>query len=329
VDDTDCTSPATCTAGACLYPGTQCGEACTTGTGECAQGLLCFLFTNTCLPVCTSNADCPGGDCLVISTYGVCLSCPPPVCDPPCTAEQECVEGQCLRKCFPPCDFGFLCDDGTCQAQATDCAPACTPGDFCWSQTCQSVDSSGCPAGMIRLTSPSVCVDRFEASLRDGELGDADGTGTTATAASVNGALPITWVTYPQARQICLNTGKRLCTATEWQALCTGPGFYTYPYGDSYLAGVCNTDTGALYASRTGSFVGCVSQVGGVDFSGNVWEWSDTPYTTSDTREIYGGGFASTPENSTCTSELNALNGGALPLTEARDPLGFRCCKTP
>jgi formylglycine-generating enzyme required for sulfatase activity len=186
---------------------------------------------------------------------------------------------------------------------------------------------------MIRLTSPSVCVDRFEASLKDGVLGSADGTGTTATASSISGVTPITMVTYHQARQICLNSAKRLCAASEWQALCAGPGGHSYPYGDAYVEGTCNSNTSASTASLTGSFIGCISQVGGVDLSGNVWEWTDTVYhaPSFDTRMIVGGGFLSTPENSTCTTELNAINaasGGEVPLTEVRETLGFRCCLT-
>ncbi len=326
LSDTDCQPDGTCSGGVCVYPGKQCGEACTYGAGECAQGLTCSYLFQKCLPICTSDADCPGSTCLIVSTTGICWDCPPPVCDPPCAADEECIDGQCVRKCFPPCDFGFTCNDGVCDPAATDCDPPCTQGEFCWGEDCQTLVTDGCPAGMIYLANLGACADRFEASLRDGSIGNPDGTGVTARAFSISGVAPIASVTYYQASAICQNTGKRLCSSAEWQALCRGSGGYTYPYGNTYVEGACHSNSTSSQAKPAGSYIDCISSVGAVDMSGNVWEWTDTPYSGSEGRKILGGGFGSTPENSTCTTDLNAINSTVYPLTEARTSLGFRCC---
>ena len=335
--NTDCATNGTCTAGKCIYPGKQCGEACTFGSTDCAQGLTCGYFLQQCLPICTTAAECPDSQCLVFGgTSGVCMVCPPPTCDPPCASNEECQDGTCIKKCFPPCDFGFACDNGACTAVASDCTTACTPGTFCYAKTCTPVVTGSCPAGMIYLQDPPVCNDRFEASLKDGSVGNADGTDVTATAASMAGALPLASVTYYQANQICKNSGKRLCTAPEWQAACQGPDQNVYPYGATYVAGVCNSDGINNGTLNTGSSIGCISQTGVVDMSGNVWEWTDTQYSATTDRKILGGGYTSTDVNSACTSDLNFLkddtypNGlsAPLPLTEVRDTLGFRCCLT-
>jgi Cys-rich repeat protein len=329
--DADCQPDGTCQGGTCVYPGKQCGEACTSGGSECAKGLVCGLFSSTCVPVCTSNADCGGEQCWILrGTTGVCLSCPPPQCNPPCGANEECVQGQCVKKCFPPCEFGFACDNGACVPEDAGCAPPCNQGTFCWQQSCRTLETDGCPAGMIYLASRAVCVDRFEASLKDGELGGEDGTDTTARAACVAGVPPINYVTYHQAKKICANSGKRLCKAEEWQAACAGPQGNKYPYGNTYEAGACLVNSSATSPAPAGSYVRCISQVGSVDMSGNLWEWTDTQYSSASDRKIMGGGYVSTDLNSTCSSDLNYLDGQSspVPLTEVRDTLGFRCCVT-
>jgi hypothetical protein len=326
LSDNDCPG-GTCQTGSCVYPGKQCGDSCTAGGNECAQNLLCGLFFQICLPQCSNDADCPGSSCLILSgTFGICISCPPAACSPPCLPDEECQDGQCVDRCFPPCDFGSACSDGDCLPAASDCQPPCASGEFCYGTSCRTLETDGCPAGMIYLPDRRVCVDRFEASLRQGSLGSADGTGTTATAVSMAGMAPISMVTYHQAKKICQNSGKRLCTAPEWSAACGGTGGSTYPYGGSYVEGYCHSNTQDSAARACGSFIHCVSPTGAVDMSGNVWEWTDTQYSSANDRKIMGGGFGSTPENSTCTTDLNAINGTAFPLTEARTSLGFRCC---
>ncbi|NMB74546.1 MAG: formylglycine-generating enzyme family protein [Myxococcales bacterium] len=328
LSDVDC-SGGTCEAGFCRYPGKQCGESCSAGSSECAQGLFCGVFFGTCLPQCATDADCLGGMCVILyGSLGVCLTCPALPCYPPCAPDEECQAQQCVGRCFPPCDFGTVCDDGSCLPADTGCSPPCEESQFCYGASCQPLETDSCPAGMIYLAERRVCVDRFEASLRSGSLGNADGTGTTAMAVSIAGREPISMVTYYQAKQICLNSGKRLCTAPEWSAACAGTGNLAYPYGQSYVEGYCNSNTQESSARLCGSFVHCISPTGAVDMSGNVWEWTDTQYSSVSDRKVLGGGFGSTPENSTCTTDLNAINGAALPLTEARASLGFRCCLT-
>ncbi|MCX7957458.1 MAG: SUMF1/EgtB/PvdO family nonheme iron enzyme [Deltaproteobacteria bacterium] len=322
----DCLANGECIDNICKYPGKQCGESCQQTT-ECASGLVCGLFFQQCLPGCNDNSQCPNGDCLNIGYGGVCMTCPPPPCNPPCGQNEECISGKCIKKCFPPCDFGYSCNNGNCEVMPSDCSPPCQKGYFCFEKICQKYDYGTCPAGMLYIAETGNCIDQFEASYKSGDIGKDDGSDTTAIVQSAGGVLPIVNVTYYQAKKMCENSGKRLCKANEFTQACDGFLNYNYPYGNTYEASACNTNSTSSSSAKTGSYIKCISAYGVVDMSGNVWEWTDTTYSSTSNRMVLGGGYGSAPENTTCRSDLNAVNGQALPLTEKRNSLGFRCCK--
>jgi hypothetical protein len=184
------------------------------------------------------------------------------------------------------------------------------------------------------------CVDRFEASIESGTLGNAtqpeggDGS-TTAVAASKRFTLPARGVTWFQASAACRNANKRLCSADEWASACGGTNDATYPYGDTYAPSTCNgfdairadvVETGAMIIGRVGpsgvnEAEGCVSEHGAYDMSGNVWEWNDTPYFERTRRGLVGGSFRSNRIGLRCLVQDNH----AAP-DEANDAFGFRCC---
>jgi hypothetical protein len=185
------------------------------------------------------------------------------------------------------------------------------------------------------------CVDRYEASIASGSLGNAsqpiDGDGsTTAQPASKRFVQPATGVTWFQARAACGNAGKRLCTSDEWTTACRGADDLTYPYGDAYERNVCNgfdatraapVETGAMIIGidRPDGQVearGCVSADGAYDLSGNVWEWNETGYFDDSRRGLAGGGFRSNRIGLRCVTQDNHA-----PPDELNDGFGFRCCK--
>ncbi len=327
LEKSDCLADGECIDNKCKYPGKQCGEACKE-TKECATGLKCSFLFQQCLPECIDNTQCPNQDCINFGAGGTCMSCGPPKCDPECKQDEECVNGKCIRKCFPPCDFGYICNNGYCEAAQTGCNPPCQKDSFCYDGSCMKYNYGTCPVGMLYITETNSCIDQFEASLKSGDIGKDDGTTTTAIVQSVNGAKPLVYVTYYQAKKMCENSGKRLCKATEFTQACDGLLNFVYPYGNTYDAAACNTgNSSAPEAALCGSFVRCISVYGVVDMSGNVWEWTDSMYSSSGDRMIMGGSFVSAAENTACKSELNAVTGQPLPLTEKRNTLGFRCCK--
>lgn len=325
MSNNDCLPNGECLNNTCKYPGKQCGESCQ-DTSECATGLKCGILLQQCLIACQDNNGCYNGDCLNLGNGGVCLTCAPAKCDPECKNDEECIDGKCVKKCFPPCDFGYTCNNGYCETLASECNPTCQKDYFCYNASCRKYEYGSCPAGMLYISETKSCIDQFEASKKSGEIGSDDGTGTTAIVQSVNGVKPLVNVTYYQAKKMCENSGKRLCKSDEFFAACDGISNYIYPYGNTYIANACNTNSSATSAAPTGNYIKCVSYYGVVDMSGNVWEWTDTTYSVTG-RAILGGSYASSPENTTCKSDLNAINNQTLPLTEKRDTLGFRCCK--
>jgi formylglycine-generating enzyme len=54
--------------------------------------------------------------------------------------------------------------------------------------------------------------------------------------------LPTTMVNFHQAKQICENNGKRLCTETEFEFACQGSENYPYSTGYERPDGICNID---------------------------------------------------------------------------------------
>jgi len=184
------------------------------------------------------------------------------------------------------------------------------------------------------------CIDRFEAGIDSGALGnahqgvdDSDTSldGTTLAKATVGlAATPATAVSWYQAKAACLNAGKRLCTQAEWELACGSHNSAPYPYGDTYNDTACNGffNYNGDNPAPTGSFATCGSAFGVYDMSGNVEEWLDTAAEsirgsgTFNHRLFRGGSFRGNRRSLGCVGEEfhDAPGGGA-------EDRGFRCCK--
>lgn len=171
-----------------------------------------------------------------------------------------------------------------------------------------------CPPEMalIERRDHPLCVDRFEASLR--EVGAEGALASTLhpyferpasarryAAVSVGAVFPQAYISRDEASAACANVGKRLCTRAEWQRACRGGGVRVYPYGDHRVDGACNSgkppllprmfpERGYHYAydahfnapelarepgflARTGELAACTSELGVHDMVGNLHEW--------------------------------------------------------
>lgn len=173
------------------------------------------------------------------------------------------------------------------------------------------------------------CIDRYEASLARGALGGLDGRDTTGVAASVEGRVPIAQVTLAQARRLCENAVKRLCSEKEWQSACRPVGVtqhFSYPYGSRFEAGRCNDWTASASGTRgpapAGSFVRCVTAEGVYDLSGNLVEWAWPAEERDGFVAVHGGSFNHTQSDASCDEDdyKVPVAGG----THA--DIGFRCC---
>jgi formylglycine-generating enzyme required for sulfatase activity len=87
-------------------------------------------------------------------------------------------------------------------------------------------------------------------------------------AASVAGAPPARCITWFQANQACLLSGKRLLTNREWQGAAAGT-----PDPGASDDGSTTCVTNSAGPANTGSRPGCRSAWGAFDLIGNVTEW--------------------------------------------------------
>lgn len=171
------------------------------------------------------------------------------------------------------------------------------------------------------------CIDRYEWPNRLGER-------------------PEVYVDWYQAKQLCLDAGKRLCRRSEWMLACEGPKRMPYPWGYQRQPSPCNVDRvsipfdiGALLEPSTrpdellrlwqaepaGSRPRCVSSHGVYDLTGNVDEWTDNQADNPHTQYVstLNGGYWG-PVRNTCRLATRS-HGPTFRFYQ----VGFRCCAEP
>jgi sulfatase modifying factor 1 len=154
------------------------------------------------------------------------------------------------------------------------------------------------------------------------------------------GQLPTVRVTWHDARRMCEQAGKRLCTEREWTFACEGERALPYLYGYQRDNNVCHFDhqtrrpdrgrlanpaTAAdeyarLYeAVPSGQYDRCVSSFGINDLTGNVDEWtvneSGVPFQSA----LKGGWWG--PIRARCRPATYSHNEVFIYYQ-----IGFRCC---
>ena len=114
-------------------------------------------------------------------------------------------------------------------------------------------------------------------------------------------------VNWAEAVAHCLSRGARLPTETEWEYAARGPDGLVFPWGNGFKRALLNScdrncefnligirvDDGFANTAPVGLYPDGMSWVGGMDMSGNVWEWTssiymDYPYNPNDGREADG-----------------------------------------
>jgi formylglycine-generating enzyme len=170
----------------------------------------------------------------------------------------------------------------------------------------------------------AVCVDRYEFPNRFGEF-------------------PLVVTTFAESQAYCAQSGKRLCSESEWTFTCEGELALPYPYGYARDSSACQIDvsspginedtfnprtTGrtadglsqAWRALPSGRKPRCVSPFGVYDMTGNVDEWTTTVRTWGYPSILKGGYWGK-------------VRTRCRPQTRAHGPMfvtyeqGFRCCK--
>jgi formylglycine-generating enzyme required for sulfatase activity len=147
--------------------------------------------------------------------------------------------------------------------------------------------------------------------------------------------LPVTLVTFDDAKRYCAFRGGRLPTEAEFERAARGPARRPYPWGSSYhgklsnhgRASVDTTDASDGFAelAPVGSFPDGATPEGILDLAGNAAEWTADAFTSTygavpnGERVVRGGSFVSG-----AAQVRGAARVGKAP--ETREPaLGFRC----
>jgi hypothetical protein len=214
-----------------------------------------------------------------------------------------------------------VCPEGMLLAEGiicTDLHRKCTARGASPEASCRAFEPANCRRGL----SVHACVDRYEYPNREGML-------------------PAAVVTYEQAREACVEEGKRLCTEPEWTFACEGPRGLAFSYGDEENPEACNVGkpeprlaTDALWEPKdvaaaaerldarvaSGSTKGCVGPVGARDLVGNVEEWVRSAIPGFE-RALRGGGYTGNPS---CRAVRQIKQPSFRQLHT-----GFRCCRDP
>jgi formylglycine-generating enzyme required for sulfatase activity len=142
--------------------------------------------------------------------------------------------------------------------------------------------------------------------------------------------LPVTQVSWHEARAYCAFAGGRLPTEDQWEKAARGTDGREFPWGqtlDCTHANWGNFDGEGPCAGANpgrpvpvGQYPGGASPYGILDLGGNVWEWVETAYEDEPGRRLVRGG--------SCCSyfvEPRAANRNAWAPQYRDGDLGFRC----
>ena len=142
--------------------------------------------------------------------------------------------------------------------------------------------------------------------------------------------LPVTNVSWSDARDFCAYAGGRLPSEAEWEKAARGTDGREFPWGSEVACDRANWGNldgeGACVGSApgapvaVGSYPAGASPYGALDMAGNVWEWVADKYEDEPTRRVVRGG--------SCCSALaapRAANRNAWDPEYRGADLGFRC----
>lgn len=161
---------------------------------------------------------------------------------------------------------------------------------------------------------------------------------------NIEGQNPIVFMDWYDAKNLCKEEGKRLCTEDEWTFACEGEEAMPYPYGYKRDAEACNIDKpwrqfdakemmsgdpervknelDRLWQGEpSGTRPGCVSPFGVYDTTGNTDEWTQSSSNTGNP-SIFKGGY------------WGPIRGRCRPSTRIHGPThtfyqeGVRCCSS-
>jgi len=157
------------------------------------------------------------------------------------------------------------------------------------------------------------------------------------------GEFPQGAVTWEDAKTLCEQQGKRLCSSAEWELACRGTEGRLYSYGNQYNMSTCNTPIDGSGPqgnqppfAKSGSYKDCHSPEGVYDLNGSLSEWVSDPWAdfpepfarnakvNPETWRALRGGtmWSHTFYGQDCTSRHGHKKSGWKNMDD-----GFRCCQ--
>jgi len=141
---------------------------------------------------------------------------------------------------------------------------------------------------------------------------------------------PVIYVNWYEARLFCRwrGSGFRLPTEQEWERAASWDperGVHRkYPWGDGFDPARCNTrEAGPQKTTPVGAYPDGVSACGCYDMAGNVWEWTDSPWSDEvATRVLRGGSWINSSGYAACSIRNNDHPHLRI------NYVGFRCART-
>ena len=140
------------------------------------------------------------------------------------------------------------------------------------------------PRRMVTLTR-AYCIDRTEVTVRDYGVCATEKRCAAVKPSFVGDALPMTNVTWAEARAACIFRGGRLPTEVEWEHAARGNDDRIYPWGnwhpDCRYADLWGENWGSCGGYGPSPVAGSpdgASPFGVLDMAGNVLEWVDDAY---------------------------------------------------
>jgi formylglycine-generating enzyme required for sulfatase activity len=115
---------------------------------------------------------------------------------------------------------------------------------------------------------------------------------------------PVENITWFEAQDYCERLSKRLPTEAEWEFAARGVEEWIFPWGNTFIEDNVVFNLNTRETDNVGSRSEGISWVGAMDMSGNVLEWTLTPYKSYP--------YHDTVETSNNSDDRIVLRGGSL-----------------